>query len=216
NRTYYQDDNWRAAPKIGLGILFHPKSEKFAFQTGVYYTTQGYSARNFSCSYYSYMGADQEILLNDDKSFWVHDVSYTSRLLQVPLMARFSWRVTDDIRIFTSVGGSIGFVLKDKGAVKASRLGFSEEEVPVDYSGYGNSFADSPWLYPYDLFNPSTVSGSDRKTTWGLAAQVGVEYHKMVVTAGYDLDFGKEFKGADFALRYQAFSLSVGYKFRLK
>lgn len=228
NRTAYGDDSWRAAPRVGVGVMFHPKSETFAIQSGVYYTSQSRSSRMFFCNYaYREDYETGEKTIVGEKSFIVDDSNSTRHLLQVPLMARFAWRVTDEVNMFAAVGGSVGFEIGSSGSLKGTRLGFSDDEVPynMSYGSYGDGSTTDPWLYPYDVYgnyygmgntvNPYSKSHI-RKITWGLSAQVGIEYHKMVVTAGYDLDFGKESTYDSFGLHYQTLAISVGYKFRLK
>lgn len=216
-RYTYLTEKWRAGWKPGIGIHFHPRSEKFAFQTGLYYTQRGYEL--------TYLQSYPK-----DESFIVDDIRITRSYLQVPVLLRFSWKVTDNVRMFTAFGPYFAWMLGDeKRSYKGSRLGYKDYEVavpedPDDFDfGYGYWGQPPKWLYPYDIYDDYYGSGSttpyrynnDSKFDWGTSISLGVEYHRLAITASWDASFGKATTYDSPRLNYHTLSLSVGYKIKI-
>lgn len=85
---------WRPAVKVGAAVDYQFKSN-FSLESGLYYTQRGFV------------------------NYWVEDgplgpesvqemSSLVRHMLQVPLRARFTWEVADDVRVFVGAGPYLG------------------------------------------------------------------------------------------------------------
>ena len=82
--------------KIGAAVEYAIKPN-FSIESGLYYTQRGDN--------WLYTSPDHVIS---------EDVTTVRHLIQLPVMARFSWEVAKDTRLFISVGPYVGAYVADK------------------------------------------------------------------------------------------------------
>lgn len=90
-----QFDDWRPAVKIGAAVEYGLKPN-FSIESGLFYTQRGYSM----AGWVSNENWPQALLERP---------SLVRHMFQVPVMGRFAFDVTDDIRLFVGAGPYIGF-----------------------------------------------------------------------------------------------------------
>lgn len=185
-RNSYPKSEWRAGWKVGLGMEYQVNPDHFSLRSGVYYTPRGY---NFVSGRID----------TDQKSMGFLLGSVDRHFLQLPVLANFSIRLSDAVRLNLAAGPYFAFSMGDRHEAS---------------------------LYTYYIYGPENGYGYEGATTtkewshensfdWGLSFQAGLEVHRWVMNVGYDVSLGKEWKGDSAGLNYQTVSLSVGYKFKL-
>ncbi len=87
-RQFYE---WRPGIKVGAAVEYQFMSH-FSLESGLYYTQRGYSYTDFT---------DYEYVTTEEPSLVRH-------MFQIPLRARFSWDVADDVRLFVGAGPYLG------------------------------------------------------------------------------------------------------------
>ena len=182
----YKDD-WTFAPKLGLGIEYQ-FSPLFSLQSGGYYMQRGY-------------WFDGSPIMSENKEY-VEIISgdLNRHYLQIPLLAKFSWNVGDDVRLSLGAGPYMAFCI-----AKDVENNLTRYEV-TDNNGYNYAGTSlSPKKNQFDHL---------RSFDWGLTASAGLEVKQWVVNFSYDLSLGKEYKRDLVNPNYHTFSLSVGYKFK--
>lgn len=106
---------WSVAPEVGLSAMWSQANDcsrpvvkigaaveyaikpNFSIESGLYYTQRGDN--------WLYTSPDHVIS---------EDVTTVRHLIQLPVMARFSWEVAKDTRLFISVGPYVGAYVADK------------------------------------------------------------------------------------------------------
>lgn len=186
---------WNAGWKAGVGVEYGITSG-FSLKSGLYYAPRGHS---FSTLYFGNYGNYQGEF-DEEGTVSSYSVKRKRHFLQVPLMANFSIKLSDDIRLNLAAGPYIGFSMGDNisSIIYTYELGSGSPSNGYGFSG--DSYEGWSNDHPFD---------------WGISAQVGVEVKQMVVNFGYDASLGKEFDGGPVDMKYNTFSLSVGYKFKL-
>lgn len=86
-------DGWRPAIKIGAAVECKLKSN-FSVESGLYYTQRGYSMAGL-------IDIPQNWNFGERPSLVRH-------LLQLPVYARFSWKIVDGVRFFVGAGMYVG------------------------------------------------------------------------------------------------------------
>lgn len=117
--------------------------------------------------------------------------------LQLPVMARFNWKIGDDVRLHLAagpyvalgIGGKVKYTEVDRGA------GFNWHEKSSSYSSFGKNNYNS------------------RRFDWGATLNTGIEVKRFAFNVGYDLGLGKTYKHDDISMKYQTVSFTVGYRF---
>lgn len=173
--------SWRPGVKVGAGVEYRFQPDFFSLKSGLYYTQRGYSENRA----YMSMGGESA------GSAYMAWGQITTHYLQLPVMAGFSWALSEDCRLQLAVGPYVAW-----------RVG--------ENWSWGGMMASSD-NQPY----PNSPFAGKRAFDWGASASVGVEVKRLVVTAGYDLSLGKEYPKMAAKANYHTMSLSVGYKFRL-
>ncbi|WP_293740575.1 outer membrane beta-barrel protein [uncultured Parabacteroides sp.] len=210
-----QKPTWNTRWKIGVGVEFAVKPDRFSLKSGLYYIQRGYSRHSIL------FGSIYPTTNDQSKPTFNESYSKTNRhFLQVPLMANFSIRLADDVRLNLAAGPYIAYSLGDKGQAEYS------EYTPTGGKSFGYGYG---YGYGYGSNNYTYVGGSgwagqgfrsegwthDNPLDWGVSFQVGLEVRQWVINVGYDASLGKEYKWDSASLKYHTFSLSVGYKFKL-
>ena len=183
--------DWSPRFKGGLGVEYTFKPGWFALKSGLYYTQRGYNDNFFSLP----IEGDP-----NDPDVEVQNVKVTRHFLQLPVLADFSFRLSDDVRLHLAAGPYIATSISDNVAV--SYTGYKQ----YGDGGYGSwgSSGDALKIHTYNAFD------------WGFSLQAGIEAKQWVMNVGYDASLGKEFSGEEgIDLKYHTISLTVGYKFKL-
>jgi hypothetical protein len=186
------NNGWTAGWKLGVGVEYD-LNERFALKSGMYYMQRGYSYNFWSSGMYSY-GNDYS------QPGYLHLSGKTnSHFLQVPVMAKYSWMLMEDVKMNIAVGPYIALnIANDWEWNTFSNISYGGN----DYLG-GNE-------YEY-----KSGSNDMRSFDWGLSGSVGVEVKNWVANCGYDLSLAKEGWWDKVKPNYHTISLSVGYKFQM-
>lgn len=192
---------WTPTIKAGASVEFPLSSEVFSLESGLFYMRRGYEELTEPFS--------------NEGGAWIERVKVNRHLLQVPIKAKFSWKVGRDVKLFCGVGAYVGYYVGDH---------YKSERYFTDNSSYDGGYDD--WYM--DRFYDDGVNAAGRKASvvlkerydadnfdWGVTAEVGVETNRWVMKAGYDLSLGKESSADPVAANYHTLTLSVGYKFSL-
>jgi len=217
NRAESFMDSWRPGWKIGVGVEYD-LNERFSLKSGVYYTQRGYFYHYLGpYYYYDYSSGYSE------PDYTCQNGKINQHFLQIPVMAKYSWNLMEDVKLNIAVGPYVAFRIGDSWSYGAFSIG--EYGGYGDGGGYGNyrpAYDDRypSWLYTgygYSGYynNSGYNSGGDHSFDWGLSASVGIEVKNWVANLGYDLSLSKEACWDDIGANYHTISLSVGYKFQL-
>ena len=114
--------------------------------------------------------------------------------LQLPVLARFNWKVGEDIRLHVAAGPYFAYGIGGKWKYSSTEM--SEK-------GFSSIYESS------NPFKNSTY----RRFDWGLSANAGIEVKRFSFNVGYDLGLGKKYKYDDMGLQYHTVSFTVGYRF---
>ena len=186
---------WNARWKIGVGVEYVVKPDRFSLKSGLYYAQRGYSDHIVSYGNIYPMPEEQsEVVFSEinsklNRHFW-----------QVPLMANFSFRLTDHVRLNLAAGPYVAWSMGDKNSF--GYMAYEKTGKEYGYGWKGSGFSDDRWTH-------------DNPFDWGLSFQAGLEIGSWMINVGYDASLGKEYEYDSVDLKYHTFSLSVGYKFKL-
>lgn len=89
--------DWRPGIKAGAAVEYQFKSN-FSLESGLYYTQRGYS----------YLSVSEDFTDNPYEDGFVSKPSLVRHMFQIPVHARFSWKVADDVRLFVGAGPYLG------------------------------------------------------------------------------------------------------------
>jgi hypothetical protein len=176
--------DWKPGAKIGLGVEYD-FSNRFALQSGLYYASQGYSANGPTILYSPENGGQY---FEDDRD---QPSKQNRNFLQLPVMAKFSWGVSEDARISFAAGPYVALGSEPRLAYWNTGLPHPSDE---------NHVRKSPDYH--DL-------------SWGASIALGVEVKQLAVKLGYDISLRPEGPEDYQDANYHTFSLTVGYKFKL-
>jgi hypothetical protein len=198
-RAENMDNEWRSGWKLGVGVeyVLNGLNEHFSLKSGLYYMQRESSYNYWYGQYspYDYMGGYSYLSGKTNTHF-----------LQVPIMTKYSWNLTEDVKITVATGPYIAFNIgNDREWSSFSNIGCDDNYYQGDY-GYG---------YGYNYYGGGYEAGRVRSFDWGLSSSVGIEIKNWVANCGYDLSLTKESWWNEARPNYRTFSLSVGYKFRL-
>jgi hypothetical protein len=127
-------------------------------------------------------------------------------LLQIPLMADFSWKITDNIRWHLAAGPSVSFSLGQTWTTPYINNGY----------GYGGYYGyEYEQAYTDGSYYKYKGSNDENTVEWGAGVQTGLEIGNWVINAGFDITFPEEYDDINLNRRDHTFSLMAGYKFRL-
>ena len=101
---------WNARWKIGVGAEYVVRPDHFSLKSGLYYTQRGYLNRIVSFGSL-YPMAESEAVFSEINS------NLNRHFLQVPLMANFSFRLADHVRLNLAGGPYVAWSMGDKNSV---------------------------------------------------------------------------------------------------
>lgn len=182
--------DWSPRFKGGIGVEYSFKPGWFALKSGLYFTQRGYSG-----SYFKTPEAGDP----NEPDAGVVNMKVKRNFLQVPLLADFSFRLSDDVRLHLAAGPYIAASLSDR--------------MSTYYTGY-KSYGEGGYGSWGGSENTIKVQGYNA-FDWGLSFQAGIEVKQLVANIGYDASLGKEFEYGKTDLKFHTISLSIGYKFKL-
>lgn len=114
--------------------------------------------------------------------------------LQLPILARFNWKIGEDVKLHIAAGPYFAYGIGGKGKSTISEI--SEKGYSVTQETY-NPFKDSYF----------------KRFDWGLALNAGIEVKRFTFDAAYDLGLGKQYKYGNTEINYHTVSFTVGYRF---
>lgn len=189
--TFGGNYSWSPRFKGGLGVEYSFKPGWFALKSGLYYTQRGHNDDIFGP------------LLNGKNDpqadVEIYNMKTTRHFLQLPVLADFSFRLSDDVRLHLAAGPYVAASLSDR--------------MTVSYTGY-KQYGDGGYA-SWGTSGSSSEMHTNRWFDWGVSFQAGIEAKQWVMNVGYDASLGKEYKYGSTDLKYHTISLSVGYKFKL-
>lgn len=115
--------------------------------------------------------------------------------LQLPVLARFNWKLGKDVRLHVAAGPYLAYGISGKS--KYTKRSLTEK---------GYSSTDDSW-------SSFGEYSSLQRFDWGLMLNAGIEIKRFTLNAAYDMGLGKEYKHSDMGLKYHTFSITVGYRF---
>ena len=203
---------WNARWKIGVGVEYVVKPDRFSLKSGLYYAQRGYSRQSTSFGNI-YPTIDDQSESTFSKSYY----KTRRHFLQVPLMANLSFRLADNVRLNLAAGPYIAYSMGDKNIAVYNEYtpgnsSSHESYGSIYYGGNGGYLYGGGWVEKGFSHESWT---HDNSFDWGLSFQAGLEIGSCVMNVGYDASLGKEYEYDSVDLKYHTFSLSVGYKFKL-
>lgn len=193
---------WRPGVKVGANLGYQFEPEWLGIKAGLFYTNRGYSIDHHMTSW---------MLEDGSTAFGTMGGNMTQHFLQLPVMADFSWKVGENVRMHLGVGMYAGVAMGTNWQWEAWSTIISKPDgqtgVDPNYYGYGYGY-DNP-----DDYNPFRGQSS---FDWGLTTSFGIEVKNWVMNVGYELSLGDEGDGfRSVGSNYNTLSLTVGYKFKL-
>lgn len=147
--------------------------------------------------YYGFYGQGGSLSLPTDmriERIYVNEGSTRRDYLQLPVLARFNWKIGDDIKMHVAVGPYLAYGIGGK--YKSKFLEVSEK---------GTWHVD-------ESVNPFKNSSLQR-FDWRLALNAGVDVKRFSFNVAYDMGLGKQYEYENVALNYHTVSFTVGYRF---
>ena len=213
-----ENGDWRAGLKTGLSVEYQFKNKAFAWQTGAYYMQRRYSYSNIP-----YLDTEAGAVSYGGGTFNNH-------YLQIPLLAKFGWKVAEDVRLHFAFGPYAALSLSNTGKSYAVSFDYGkigEDEPPFSgwvggsyffsdggYGGGGGYGYGGYGSYYEEYISRYTGNISKGRSFVGGMLTAGLDIKQWRVNAAYDISFGDEWR-LDFAEQGHTFSLTVGYKFKL-
>ncbi|WP_287619491.1 outer membrane beta-barrel protein [Parabacteroides sp.] len=141
------------------------------------------------------------------KDFDVEGIRHRSQkehreYIQLPILARFDWQVSKDVRLHLTVGPYLAVGLGGKVTYEES-----------DYSLKGKLPYNKE--ISYNPFNPGQGYAVAPRFDWGATIEAGIEVKRVAFKVGYDLGVDKQYKGYAYniGLNYHTASFTLGYTF---
>lgn len=192
------DPNWGVRWKTGVGVEYQFKPS-FSLKSGIYYTQRGYLEQWGGMGSLSGLGGYDPDVVYSKLNYKVN-----RHFLQVPLMANFSFRLADEVRLNVAIGPYVAYSLGNKEKYDYRVY----KQVKGEAGGsYGQGWSDASFFH--ERWTHANPFG------WGASLQIGLEVKRWVFNATYDISLGRESRWGDAGLKYQTFGLSIGYKFKM-
>ena len=194
NVTKYKGDAAKVGFKAGAAVSYTFGSGWFSLQSGLYYVRRGKGLSSYSEIY-------------GIKDFDVEGIRHRSQkehreYIQLPILARFDWQVSKDVRLHLAVGPYLAVGLGGKVTYEES-----------DYSLKGKLPYNKE--ISYNPFNPGQGYAVAPRFDWGATIEAGIEVKRVAFKVGYDLGIDKQYKGYAYniGLNYHTASFTLGYTF---
>lgn len=188
-------EDWSARVRAGVSVEYD-FSNRFTLKSGLYYANRGFTYNHMS--YFSEEGNSE----NSIPAFLQFKPSLG--YLQLPIMAKFGWNLTDDVRLTTAIGPYLGYRIHSGGDELIYMGAYSYNGYQYGgYLGYGITYRSLDNLYMGYKFD------------WGVNLAVGLEVKNWVMNLTYESALAKESKMDEVKAKYLTFHLTVGYKFML-
>lgn len=122
--------------------------------------------------------------------------------IQLPILARFDWQVTEAVRLHLAVGPYLAVGLGGK---------VSYRESDISLKGKLPYHKEVSW----NPFHSDQGAADAPRLDWGATAEVGIEVKRFTFKVGYDLGLGKLYQGYAYGvgLNYHTVSFTLGYTF---
>ncbi|MCD7937875.1 MAG: PorT family protein [Tannerellaceae bacterium] len=187
---------WDNRFTTGLGAEYEWKAGNldWGLQSGLYYTQRGfenYINRGYGAYGYNYNYNNNYGYYNINRGF-----------IQLPVKLNLYIPICEDVRLVVGVGPYVGYSIHTSW-------------------GYGSYYYST---YPEGEYgNGNTTSYEDawknkpaiRKWDYGIGATVGLEIKRVILSASYDMSFGKEVKTQKGGLQYHNLTFTAGYRFKM-
>lgn len=119
--------------------------------------------------------------------------------LQLPVLARFNWDISPDIRLHLAAGPYFAYGVSGNYAFDV-----------VDWRQ--GSLIPAEKKESWNPFN-SVRGSSTPRFDWGMALEIGAEVKRFSFKLGYDVGFGRNYRYDDDDPKYHTVSFTVGYTF---
>lgn len=175
--TYDDDYETRTGFHIGATVDY-PINDYLTLESGLMFTTRGFKA-------------------SGEEDGATMDIKFNTFYLDIPIMAKTAYEVSDGIMAYGAVGPYIGIGISGKYEMEASFLG---EDISEDKDIEWGSDKEKDNLKRLDL---------------GLTFGAGVEYQSFLLGVSYDYGFANLAPDTDdghFA-KNRGIKISVGYRF---
>lgn len=137
--------------------------------------------------------------------------------LQVPVMAQWTWRFCDDVKLTAGVGPYVAVGVAGKRSEDYSSgtsFYFPADGVHHEggYGGYTSQYVNTSYNPFKDHGEGIRHTKGDPRFDWGGTAAVGIAIRRVTFQVGYDLNMGKGWHGQnDLRFRSHTVSFSFGY-----
>ncbi|MDD2953211.1 MAG: porin family protein [Parabacteroides sp.] len=122
--------------------------------------------------------------------------------IQLPILARFNWQVTKDVRLHLAAGPYLAVGV-------GGETNYEESDYPLEGKlPYNKTLSWNP-------FDPAQGYVEAPRFDWGLTVEAGIEVKRVTFKVGYDLGLGKQYKRSAYGmgLNYHTASFTLGYTF---
>lgn len=203
--------------KAGVGVGYQLKEAvgnkpAFGLKSGLFVLQQ---KGDYNAWSWSNMTPDHKQI-----NYW--DTEATRYYLQLPVMAQWSFRFCDDVKLNLAVGPYVAVGLGGRTNVFYTAMGRSDMEDPATKGYYSGGYYGDGWNHYSSQFNPfkGTVTSegmsydASPRFDWGGTASAGITVKRVSFTIGYDLAWGKTYKKQnDLRIRNHMVSFTLGYTF---
>lgn len=199
--------------KAGMGVTYELKPS-FGIKSGLFMVRRSGA----------WQGSGSDWIETEDGGEFIQHWGTTGKehkyYLQVPIMAQWTWRLCDDVKLTAGVGPYIAVGVAGKWKESISFL--TSSYIPpkdVEQEGGHNWRDQFDDLYSGVDFDPFKDQGAilghtegDPRFDWGGTAAVGIAIRRVTFQVGYDLNMGKGWHGQnDLRFRSHTVSFSFGY-----
>lgn len=209
--------------KAGAAVSYTFGSGLFSLQSGLYYVQRGTGKSYSGFVYGTATGVDGKLEnrylyfsgsrnmakyygqgnMGYGSGFFSEDIklegvrltegSIRRDYLQLPVLARFNWKIGQDVKLHIAAGPYFAYGIGGKGKytdMDMTKSGYSETE--ESYNPFNSYF---------------------KRFDWGLALNAGIEVKRFTFDAAYDLGLGKQYTYGNAEINYHTVSFTVGYRF---
>lgn len=199
--------------KAGMGVAYELKPS-FGIKSGLFMVRRSGSWR----------GSGSDWIETEDggqiTQHWGTTGKEHKYYLQVPIMAQWTWRFCNDVKLTAGIGPYIAVGVAGKWKENISFL--TSSYIPpkdVEQEGGYNWRDQFDNLYSGADYDPFKDHGEglrhtkgDPRFDWGGTAAVGIAIRRVTFQVGYDLNMGKGWHGQnDLRFRSHTVSFSFGY-----